>query len=169
VRRFRVKWSISHLWCRLSTECSYTTQVLAFNKPWALYTQPANEVETDLNCPYVSSFIINEGTLNTHTHSTQFEIFLFSSRLVSFSHLLTEPKSPPLSSPTSIRSRILPASPGGNYSEQQETWTRAKWFCLWYLNAKTSEFWSDAQIGEHGQGNSLWGYDSIARYGKKIF
>jgi len=37
------------------------------------------------------------------------------------------------------------------------------------LNAKTSEFGRDAQMGEHGQGNSLWGYDSIARYGKKIF
>ncbi|KAH8488633.1 hypothetical protein H0E87_024319 [Populus deltoides] len=104
------------------TRCSYTAQVLAFNKP-----------------------------------------------LESFSPLLTEPKSPPLSSPqVSVAEhfrRLLAAIIQSNRKCELGAYDSA---CV-ALNAKTSEFGSDAQMGEHGQGNSLWGYDSIARYGKKIF
>jgi hypothetical protein len=37
-----------------------TPLVLAFNKPWAIYTQPAEEIDADLNCPYISTSNIND-------------------------------------------------------------------------------------------------------------
>ena len=37
-----------------------TPLVPAFNKPWAIYTQPAKEIGADLNCPYISTSIIND-------------------------------------------------------------------------------------------------------------